>query len=543
MTRVDCDFLVVGAGSAGAVVAARLSECGRHRVVLVEPGQAPNTVWHRLPLGPARLIYDPRTAWLFRSGPERHLQQRRVEAVRGKALGGSSAINGMLWTRGDARVYDHWRALGNPGWGYEDVLPVFLRMERYPAGAAGVRGHQGPIHIQQTRPDRLSDAFVSACRATGLAYNRDYNAGDSSGVAYLQTNTRRGRRWGTYEAYLEPALKRPNLTVLSQTAVSELLFEGTRVVGARTQRAPQNPGESMEIHAACEVILCAGAYQTPTLLERSGIGSPHILASHGIALRHALPGVGAGLVDHLRACVAFNSRVPTINDIVHRPLARARAAMQYLLLRRGWLATASMSVQAALRSSPEVSAPDLKLQLNALTFDLTAKDAAQAAPVLRESGFSLLFFPIYPHSRGQVHLRSRDPFEEPEIDSAYLQDERDQQVMLAGLRAARRVAAMSPLSELIRAEIDPGVHCNRDDELLDYIRRTGTTVYHPISSCRMGSDALAVVDARLRVHGVTGLRIADASIMPSMPAPNTNATSILIGERAAEFALADLALR
>ncbi len=379
--------------------------------------------------------------------------------------------------------------------------------------------------------------FLTA--SAGMTRNADYNDGDADGVAYLQTNTGRGKRWGAYEAYLLPAMKRRNLTVLTNTAASGLLFDGNRVVGVRTVAVPGTAGVAREIRASRELILCAGAYQTPTLLERSGIGDPDVLKARGIGVRHALPGVGAGLIDHLRACVAFGSRVPTINDIVHRRLARLKAGLQYTLTRRGWLATASMSVQTTLRAMPDAPHPDLKLQFNALALDLRAKDGATQAPVMRDSGFSLLFFPVYPQSRGHVHLRSTDPFEEPDIHTGYLSDERDQAIMLAGLHASRRIASMSPLRELITAEIDPGADCTRDDELLDYIRRTGTTVYHPISTCRMGSDRMAVVDARLRVRGLGGVRVADASIMPAMPAPNTNAPSIMIGERAVEFAFAD----
>jgi choline dehydrogenase len=289
--------------------------------------------------------------------------------------------------------------------------------------------------------------------------------------------------------------------------------------------------------AGAQVILSAGAYQTPALLERSGIGQPEALARLGVPVQHALAGVGENLSDHMRACVSFASRIPTINDIVHNPVAKIKAGIEYTFFRKGWLATASMTVQAITRSSPDSERADLKLQINGISTDTTVQD--ENRPVRKESGFSLLFFPIYPHSRGSVHARSTDPMAEPAIDTGYLRDARDQAITLSGLRLAREIARKGPLADLVIEETDPGAGCTNESELLDYIRATGLTVYHPVGTCRMGTDALAVVDPQLRVHGLQGLRIADASVMPELVATNTNAPSIMVGERAAAWVLED----
>jgi len=321
-------------------------------------------------------------------------------------------------------------------------------------------------------------------------------------------------------------------------AATTLMLAGKRVTGVRYRHLEGDSlGPEAQALARTQVILSAGAYQTPALLERSGIGQPQALARLGVPVQHALPGVGENLSDHLRACVSFATRVPTINDIVHNPLAKLRAGVEYTLFRKGWLATASMTVQAVTRSGPDSPRADLKLQINGISTDTTV--ASENRPVRKESGFSLLFFPIYPHSRGSVHARSTDPLAEPAIDTGYLRDPRDQAITLSGLHLARAIARRAPLADLIVEETDPGARCTDDAELLDYIRATGLTVYHPVGTCRMGTDALAVVDPQLRVHGIQGLRIADASVMPELVATNTNAPSIMVGERAATWVLED----
>ena len=541
-TDQSFDFIVVGAGSGGAAAAARLSEDGRHTVLLLEPGGVTDTFNHRLPLGVALLTADKRYCWQLSSGPEAALGGHRVFSPRGLGLGGSSATNGMIWAFGDAKGWDEWRDAGHAGWGWADVQPFFRKIENYPQGDAATRGRGGPMQINQHRPERLGQAFLDSCAQAGYGPAKDYNSGSVEGWTWLQTNTHNGWRCSTYDAYLKPALHRRNLRIELGAYADSLLFEGTRVVGVEyVKRDGDAPVARTRIRARREVILCAGAYHTPALLERSGIGRPAVLGSHGIAVRMVNEHVGEHMLDHLRSCVSWQTRgAVTINDIFYKPTVKLMQGARWLFTRHGWLRTATMNTQMTVRSSPDAPRADLKLQLNAMHHDFSRRGSLHF-PLAKSSGLSLLNWPVYPRSRGHSHITGTQPWDHPDILANYLADPYDQQVTVAGLRLAREVASQPALQKYLLDETFPGVDHRSDSELLEYAKGTGLTVYHPVGTCRMGKAGEGVVDTELRVHGLAGLRIADASVMPTMPASNTNAPSIMIGERAAHWALQEAA--
>ena len=526
------DYIVVGAGSAGAAAAARLAEGGQHSVMLLEAGEDDRWIWIRVPAGVFYIVRGDRSVWRFSTEPEPHMNGRRVFWPRGRVWGGSSSINGMIWARGDMGEYDLWRdEFGLPEWGAEQVKPVFRSIENYVSGGDAQRGRQGPVTVTEFSPKHpLMESFLDACESAGIERNPDYNGARYEGAGYLQFNTRRGLRQSTREAYLRDALRKGSLEIRSRALVRRVVFEGRRAVGVEYER----DGVRQVVRCRREVILSAGALQSPQLLELSGIGDASRLQRLGIPVLHHLPAVGENLHDHLHARVNFEVRqVRTLNNIMRNPLSKAAMAMRLLLLGNGLMSCSGQIIHALARSRPEEPLPDMKLQLHWLS----SPDARDPRRILLDDcpGISIGTFPLRPRSRGAVHIQSADPRQAPAMNANYLAHEDDRRVTLAALRMARRLAEQPALAPWIVREIKPGPDAASDEELLDYVRGIGQTSYHPVGSCRMGSDAASVVDSHLCVRGVDGLRVADASIIPSMCSSNTNAPAIMIGERVAAF--------
>jgi choline dehydrogenase len=526
------DFVVVGAGSAGSAIAGRLSESGGFRVLLIEAGEDDPWLWLRVPLGAGFVLLSQRCLWRFYTEPQVELGGRRIFWPRGRVLGGSSSINGMLWVRGEPAEFEHWRDLGNQGWGYADVLPFFKRLEACAQGEGRLRGKHGPITITRFARDTLGAAFHQACVEAGVPATPDYNGAAYEGVGYLESNTKRGLRCGGREAYLHRARGRPNLVVRTGAHADRIRIANGRAVGVEFRTA----GRQHFARARREVIVSAGAVQSPQLLELSGIGDKARLAELGIALEAHLPGVGENCRDHWHTRISFQCRRPiTLNDILANPLRQAWMGLRYLLRRDGEMAACTATVHALAKTDPSCGRPDVKIQMH----NLSAEDPRHPTELKLDafSGFGLGSFALRPQSTGSVHIRSADPDEPPAIDAYYLSDPRDRKTSIAALRLARQIAAQPALAQLIVREVRPGPEAQSDAALLQHITTLGATSYHPIGTCKMGNDTMAVVDHELRVHGIKGLRVADASIMPTMVSSNTNAPSFLIGERCADFLL------
>jgi choline dehydrogenase len=530
----EFDFIVVGAGSAGCVLANRLSADGSQRVLLIEAGGRDTGINFRIPLMVVHLLQDERFTWPFMTEPQKHLNNRTQLWARGKVLGGSSSINGNVYVRGDPAEFDSWRSQGCPGWGYSDLLPYFKRMENFSEGDPRQRGHGGPISVTKLEKfDRLADAFLDAAGEAGYERIEDYNAGHYEGAAYLQYSTRRGFRCSTSVGYLRPARGRQNLEVWIDTIATRVLLEGKRAVGLECRRGE----ETVRIRARKEVILSAGPLQSPKLLELSGIGRPDVLRKHGIGIVHALSGVGENLSDHPNVRLTFECTEPiTINDVLQRPMMKVKEGLRYALFGKGLLSICSATAHIVMRSRPEENQPDLKLQLQ----PFSGKDRYARRPqdgLDPHPGFTIGVMALRPRSRGYVHLASADPLAHPKIDPNYLADAADADVLVAGIKAVRRLAEMPALSGLVVRETRPGPEVRSNDEIRDYIRATTQTTWHVVGSCKMGSDSAAVVDAELRVRGIDGLRVIDSSVFPTVPSSNTNAPTIALGEKGAELVL------
>jgi choline dehydrogenase len=529
MTAQTYDYIIVGAGTAGCLLANRLSADPRRRVLLLEAGGKDDYRWIHIPVGYLYLMGNPRTDWCFKTAAEPGLNGRSLAYPRGKVLGGCSSINGMIYMRGQARDYDRWRQMGNQGWAWDDVLPYFRRAEDFARGADAFHGAGGPLAVSEAVCRfELCDAFIAAAEQAGIPRNPDYNGAVQEGCGYFQLTVRNGRRCSAAVAYLRPARRRPNLRVETDALACRVLLDGRRAVGVAYRKG----GKPHEARAAREVILCAGAIQSPQLLLCSGIGPAEELRAVGIEPRHDLPGVGQGLQDHFQARAVYRAPKPvTLNDATRSLVKKALMGLRWALFRTGPLTIGAGVVTLFARTRPELATPDVQFHVIPFSADRPGE------PLHRFSGYTISVCQLRPESRGRLTLRDADPASDPRIRANYLASEADRRTMLAGMRLIRRVMAQPAMAPYLAEEVMPGRKVEGDEALLDYIRATGGTIFHPTSSCRMGpdGDALAVVDPRLRVRGLLGLRVADASIMPAVVSGNTNAPVIMIGEKAAEM--------
>jgi choline dehydrogenase len=524
------DYIVVGAGSGGCPVASRLSEDPKNRVLLLEAGPRDRNIWIHIPIGYYRNMISP-LSWGYETEPEDGIGGRSLLWPRGKVLGGSSAINGLVYIRGQKQDYDHWRQLGNEGWGFADVLPFFRKSEDQENGEDDFHGKGGPLRVSNIRDRReICDAFIEAAAETGIPGNPDFNGAEQEGVGSFQTTSGNGRRCSSAVGYLRPIRNRPNLRVETDAMVLNLLFEGSRVSGVRYR---QN-GQEKIARVGGEVILAGGAVNSPQLLQLSGVGPAGHLRALGIDVVHDSPGVGADLQDHYqsRLVLELNKRI-SVNDDVNSLARRAWIGLQYALFRRGPMTFSAGHVGVFTKVLPESATPDA--QVHFIPFSAT-KIGGDLHPY---SGVTASVCQLRPESRGEVMIASRNPFEHPKISPNYLSTDYDRRIMVEGLKMVRRITRAPAFAKYVVAEREPGDDCAADEDLLAYAREKGNTIFHPTSTCRMGSDPRAVVDARLRVHGVQGLRIADCSVMPSVVSGNTNAPAIMIGEKCAHMILED----
>lgn len=537
------DYIVVGAGTAGCVLANRLTADGRHRVLLIEAGGRDTYPWIHVPVGYLFTIDNPRTDWCYRIEPEPGLNQRQIVYARGRVLGGCSSINAMIYMRGQRSDYDHWASLGNRGWGWDDVLPVFKQSEDYQHGADAFHGAGGELRVEERRVNwEILDAWRDAAEACGIPKIDEFNRGDNFGNAYFQMNQRRGVRWSGVRAFLDPARRRPNLTIWTHTHVTRLCVEreadgglvarGIDVMRGVDQRSVG--GKPLRLRATREVVLAAGAIGSPQILQLSGIADPARLQALGISPTRGLPGVGQNLQDHLqiRSIWSVNNTV-TLNRRARTLWGKALLGLEYALFRTGPLTMPPSQLGAFARSDDTQAHANIEWHVQPLSLDRFG------APLHPYDAITPSVCNLRPSSRGSVWIRSADPVAAPAIRPNYLATDDDARVAVAGLRFTRRIMQAAPLARFAPTELKPGPMVETDDALLDAARELGTTIFHPVGTCRMGHDAQSVVDDRLRVHGVRRLRVIDASIMPTITSGNTNAPTVMIAERGARFLLED----
>lgn len=525
------DYVIVGGGTAGCVLANRLTANGRNKVLVLEAGPAREGFWVSIPAGFGKLLTSARHNWQFQTEPEENVHNRTIVIPRGKGLGGSSLINGMIVVRGQPQDYDTWAQMGATGWSFQDVLPYFKKFEAFEDGDSDLRGGRGPLHVRRVseRP-AIAQAFVEASREAGFPVNPDYNGASQEGFGFYQVNQSRGRRWSAADAYLRPVLSRPNLKVQADAHVTRIDFDGRRAVGVTYRLG----GEERTARANAEVILAAGAVQTPHLLELSGVGDPQALAAAGIATVHALPGVGNNYIDHF--CTRMNWRVKqpvTLNELT-RGWRLGIAVGQYFLTRTGILTYGTGLAHGFVKTRPELETPDVQYFFMHASYADASKRILDRAP-----GMTLGVTQLRPQSRGSIHLKSSDPMVPPAIRPNFLSATIDQECIIEGMRIARRVIERPAMDPFRAYEMTPGPDVGTDAQWLEFARRNGQTIYHAVGTCSMGQGPRTVVDARLKVHGLEGLRVVDASVMPAMVSANTAAAVLMIAEKGADLIQAD----
>lgn len=525
------DYIVVGAGSAGCVLANRLSADGRHKVLLLEAGPKDNYLWIHIPIGYGKTMFHKAYNWGFYTDPEPNMKDRRIYWPRGRGLGGSSSINGLIFVRGQRQDYDHWAQLGNTGWDWKSVLPYFMKSEHNSRGASATHSDKGPLWSSDIGgKHELMEAIIRGASEIGVPRNDDFNSGDQEGVGYYQLFTHNGWRISSAVAYLKPARDRANLRIETDAHTTGVILEGRRAVGVRYI---QN-GVVREARAAREVILSAGSLQSPQILQLSGIGPASLLQRRGVKVVHDLPGVGQNLQDHLQLRLMYKVSKPiTTNDDLRTLFSQAKIGLQWLLTRTGPLGIGINQGGLFTKILPGSETPDIQFHFGTLSADMAG---GKPHPW---SGCTFSVCQLRPESRGSVEIKSTDPMEPPSMRPNYLDAETDRICAVESIKYARRLASTSALKPYLVEEYKPGANVSTDDEILDFAREYGATIFHPTGTCKMGSDPMAVTDARLRVHGIGGLRVVDCSIMPTLVSGNTHAPAVMIAEKASDMILAD----